>query len=219
MRFFLLSLVINVLLLLMPLKSKVINEKPKQKIVVTLNLQEKKVKSAPKIVPKPKKIEVKKVKIKPKKKPKKKIIRRVKKKKVAKKKKIEKPIKIQETLHVNKRVATPNKVIPSPSKKENNSMQGKQKKEFCVAGEDFVVLKKPDEKYPRRAMRLRIKKSVSVDVHFMADIKGNINILHVKGGNTLFQDEARKRTKKMQIKLLNKMASKCKIIQPFRFVP
>lgn len=246
MRFFLLSLVINLLLLLIPLKSNDIKQEPKQKIVVTLKLSEKKVKSAPKLKPKPKevkKIEKKKV-VKPKKKivkkrPKKKkatqkkiVKKKIVKKKVAKKikpKKVEKVI-VEKKVEKSQPIKTPivsKEIVKEPLKISAPTNRadimpvksGKVKKEFCKEGVDFVVLKRPNLSYPKRALRMRVRKSVHVDVYFRVKKDGSIEILKAEGGSGIFQKEAVKRTKKMKIKLLDLNALKCKIIQPFRFEP
>lgn len=240
MKFFLLSLVINIILLLLPLKSNTLEQKSEKKIVVTLNLKEKKVAPPPKpLPPKPKppkkakkKTQVKKIAKKPKKVVKK-IVKKTKPKKVAKKPK--KKIKPQpktadlkttntptKPLHVKNTEKTP--LNPSPKTTKHSSTQNTQtkqtqKKEFCKKGVDFIVTKKPRLSYPRRAKRLRINKIVHVDVYFKVQSGGGIVILGAKGGNKLFQDEAKKRTKSIKIKLLNKQAIHCKMIQPFRFEP
>lgn len=219
MRFFILSLVINLVILLIPLKSKPLQEKPKQKIVVSLHVKEKQVKSAPKKVSMPKKEEikkeVKKVEIKPKIKPKKVIKKRKKspKKEKKAKQKVVTPIKSE------KRILTPKEIKAPISKTHNNSIKGKKRKTYCKEGVDFKVIKKPNLKYPKRAVRMRIRKVVNVDVYFRVDMSGNIEILKTKGGSSIFVNEAIKRTQKMEIKLLSKEALKCKIIQPFRFEP
>lgn len=231
MRFFLLSLVLNLLFLLIPLKSEV--QKPRQKIVVSLHVKEKQVKPIPKKVAKPKKQEIKKEykkiekkpKIKHKKKPKK-VVKKLK-KKPKKVKKTKKAKKIVEKKVVKKEIIKPTKsekkISKEPkipiSKTHNNSLKGKEKRIYCKEGVDFRIIKEPSTKYPKKALRMRIRKVVHVDVYFRVDMSGNIDIIKTNGGSSIFVNEAIKRTKKMEIKLLNKEAIKCKIIKPFRFDP
>lgn len=226
MKYLLLSLLANILILLIPLNMHKEKKQQVHKIVVTLNLQEKKK-------------EPKKLLSPAKKQPAKKVVKKVVKKKVVKKKTLhhKKRVAKKKVLHhkkvAKKKIKTPAsqslpKVVAQntlPVNKHAKTVQkapaksSAPKKSECVENVDFKILKRPDCSYPRSAKRLRLRSAVSVNVYFKIADNGEIIILNAKGGNALFQTVAKNRTMDMKVALLNKSAVTCKIVQPFRFEP
>lgn len=213
MRFFLLSLCINIILLLLPLSSHELSQKPKQNISIALNMQENQINQ---LMQQRSKKEDKQ----PKKIVKKKIVKH----------KVKKPTKVAEKKSLHKKVSRAKKVSKSrknlksakklssvKSKKSNNSQKGDN--EFCQEGVDFKILKKADQTYPRQAIRMRMRRSVSIDVYFKIDHKNHIIIIKTIGEDGIFKNEAIKRVGNMRVSLIKKNATNCKIIKPFRFEP
>ncbi|NLK66588.1 MAG: hypothetical protein GX282_03840 [Campylobacteraceae bacterium] len=143
--------------------------------------------------------------------------------KVAQKpKKIEKP----KTKKVEKKsVATSHKKPSKPTtknitKKSNASSGGggSSKIDFCKENVGFRVLNpKTSYEFPKKAKRLRLKGSFRVDVSFKLD-GGVVNIINVKSDNKVFEEDAIRHTKELKFEILDKKVSSCVITKPFIFV-
>lgn len=84
----------------------------------------------------------------------------------------------------------------------------------CKEGVGFTVAREPEAKYPKKALMLRLSGTFRVEVDFKFD--GEINIIAVRGKNKIFNDEAVKITKELEIKAL-KNISHCIITKPYEF--
>lgn len=78
----------------------------------------------------------------------------------------------------------------------------------------FKIEREPETKYPKKAIMLRLEGKFKVEVDFKFD--GEIKILAVRGENKIFNDEAVKITKNLEIKVL-KDISHCVITKPYEF--
>ena len=78
----------------------------------------------------------------------------------------------------------------------------------------FTVAREPEAKYPKKALMLRLSGTFKVEVDFKFD--GEIKIIAVRGKNKIFNDEAVKITKELEIKAL-KNISHCIITKPYEF--
>ena len=84
----------------------------------------------------------------------------------------------------------------------------------CKEGVGFTVTREPEAKYPKKALMLRLSGTFRVEVDFKFD--GEIKIIAVRGKNKIFNDEAVKITKELEIKAL-KNISHCIITKPYEF--
>nr|WP_314091172.1 energy transducer TonB [uncultured Campylobacter sp.] len=84
----------------------------------------------------------------------------------------------------------------------------------CKEGVGFTVAREPEAKYPKKALMLRLSGTFKVEVDFKFD--GEIKIVAVRGKNKIFNDEAVKITKELEIKAL-KNISNCIITKPYEF--
>lgn len=253
MRYFLVSLVLNLALLFLPLNSRQIESaKPQETIKIKLNLtQEEPSKETREYVPpqsaeplekpmewsqetqpqpvkfepepEPEILEPKPVEPEPKK-PKED-------KKQPPKSKIKKQISPKPAQTVKDEAKfepapAPSQILPAeqsaqpssnlaPAKQPAAQDSGEAKEQnACKEGVGFTVAREPEAKYPKKALMLRLSGTFKVEVDFKFD--GEIKIIAVRGKNKIFNDEAVKITKELEIKAL-KNISHCIITKPYEF--
>lgn len=134
-------------------------------------------------------------------------------------KKTKKPIKAK------KKVEKPSNKPPiKPTSNEITNHKETQSKKaenfnFCKENVGFKVLNsKQSYDYPKKAKMLKIKGKFEVEVSFKILDNNRIEILNIEGDNKIFNDEARKLTKKLNIEVLNSKVSNCVITKPFIFI-
>ncbi len=249
MRYFLVSLVLNLALLFLPLNSRQIESaKPQETIKIKLNLtQEEPSKETReymppqsaepfewpqetqpepvKFEPEPEILEPKPVESEPKK-PKEE-------KKQPPKPKIKKQISPKPAQAAKEEpkfeplpAPAPSQILPAeqsslpssnlaPAKQPAAQDSGEAKEQnACKEGVGFTVAREPEAKYPKKALMLRLSGTFRVEVDFKFD--GEIKIIAVRGKNKIFNDEAVKITKELEIKAL-KNISHCIITKPYEF--
>ncbi|WP_346746225.1 energy transducer TonB [uncultured Campylobacter sp.] len=249
MRYFLVSLVLNLALLFLPLNSRQIESaKPQETIKIKLNLtqeepsketreqippqsaeplekpmewlqetQPQPVKFEPKpeiLQPEPVEPEPKKPKGEKKQPPKPKIKKQI------------SPKPAQAVKEEPKFEPAPSQILPAeqsslpssnltPAKQPAAQDSGEAKEQnACKEGVGFTVAREPEAKYPKKAIMLRLSGTFKVEVDFKFD--GQIQIVAVRGKNKIFNDEAVKITKELEIKAL-KNISHCIITKPYEF--
>lgn len=104
-------------------------------------------------------------------------------------------------------------LTPAKQPAEQNSGKAKEQN-ACKEGVGFTVAREPEAKYPKKALMLRLDGTFRVEVDFKFD--GEIKIIAVRGKNKIFNDEAVKITKELEIKAL-KNISNCIITKPYEF--
>ena len=104
-------------------------------------------------------------------------------------------------------------LTPAKQPAAQNSGEAKEQN-ACKEGVGFTVAREPEAKYPKKAIMLRLSGTFKVEVDFKFD--GQIQILAVRGKNKIFNDEAAKITKELEIKAL-KNISHCIITKPYEF--
>ena len=110
--------------------------------------------------------------------------------------------------------AQPNSnLTPAKQPAAQNSGEAKEQN-ACKEGVGFTVALEPEAKYPKKALMLRLSGVFKVEVDFKFD--GEIKIIAVRGKNKIFNDEAVKITKELEIKAL-KNISNCIITKPYEF--
>lgn len=257
MRYFLVSLVLNLALLFLPLNSRPIESaKPQETIKIKLNLtQEEPSKETREYIPPqsaeplekpmewPQETQPEPVKFEPEPQPeilrpepkpvKSEPIKPKEEKKQPPKPKIKKQIspkpaqavkdepKFEPTL-----APAPSQILPAeqsaqpssnlaPAKQPAAQDSGEAKEQnACKEGVGFTVAREPEAKYPKKALMLRLSGTFRVEVDFKFD--GEIKIIAVRGKNKIFNDEAVKITKELEIKAL-KNISHCIITKPYEF--
>ena len=101
---------------------------------------------------------------------------------------------------------------------KRNTEKGKEKNiNVCNEGKDFTVSYNPNLSYPIAARRLGNKGVVTISVKFHFNSSGSISIISVSGGNSIFQQEARKAASKIRVKVKNPETLKCTISKSFEF--
>ena len=244
MRYFLVSLVLNLALLFLPLNSRQIESaKPQETIKIKLNLtQEEPSKETREYVPpqsaepfeRPQETQPQPVKFEPEPKPKP-VEPEPKKPKEEKKQppkpKIKKQISPKQAQTVKEEskfepVPAPSQILPAeqsslpssnlaPAKQPAAQDSGEAKDQnACKEGVGFTVAREPEAKYPKKALMLRLSGTFKVEVDFKFD--GDIKIIAVRGKNKIFNDEAVKITRELEIKAL-KNISNCIITKPYEF--
>ena len=104
-------------------------------------------------------------------------------------------------------------LTPAKQSAVQDSSEAKEQN-ACKEGVGFTVAREPEAKYPKKAIILRLSGTFKVEVDFKFD--GEINIIAVRGKNKIFNDEAVKITKELEIKAL-KNISHCIITKPYEF--
>jgi protein tonB len=104
-------------------------------------------------------------------------------------------------------------LAPAKQPAAQDSSEAKEQN-ACKEGVGFTVAREPEAKYPKKALMLRLSGTFRVEVDFKFD--GEIRILAVRGKNKIFNDEAVKITKELEIKAL-KNISHCIITKPYEF--
>ena len=253
MRYFLVSLVLNLALLFLPLNSRQIESaKPQETIKIKLNLtQEEPSKEAREYMPpqsaepfeRPQETQPEPVKFEPEPQPEilqpepKPVEPEPKKPKEEKKQppkpKIKKQISTKPAQTVKEEskfepapAPAPSQILPAeqsslpssnlaPAKQPAAQDSGEAKDQnACKEGVGFTVAREPEAKYPKKALMLRLSGTFKVEVDFKFD--GEIKIIAVRGKNKIFNDEAVKITKELEIKAL-KNISNCIITKPYEF--
>ena len=255
MRYFLVSLVLNLALLFLPLNSRPIESaKPQETIKIKLNLtQEEPSKETREYVPPqsaepfewPQETQPEPVKFEPEPELKPEILKPEPKpvepepkkpkeeKKQPPKTKIKKQISPKPAQTVKDEpkfepapAPAPSQILPAeqsaqpssnlaPAKQPAAQDSGEAKEQnACKEGVGFTVAREPEAKYPKKALMLRLSGTFRVEVDFKFD--GEINIIAVRGKNKIFNDEAVKITKELEIKAL-KNISHCIITKPYEF--
>jgi protein tonB len=253
MRYFLVSLVLNLALLFLPLNSRQIESaKPQETIKIKLNLTQEepsketreyvppqsaeplekpmewlqetqpepvKFEPEPEILqpePKPVEPEPKKPKEDKKQPPKPKIKKQI----------LPKPAQTVKEESKFEPTPAPSQILPAeqsaqpssnlaPAKQPAAQDSGEAKEQnACKEGIGFTVAREPEAKYPKKALMLRLSGVFKVEVDFKFD--GEIKIIAVRGKNKIFNDEAVKITKELEIKAL-KNISNCIITKPYEF--
>ena len=103
----------------------------------------------------------------------------------------------------------------TPAKQPAAQKSGEAKEQnACKEGVGFTVAREPEAKYPKKAIMLRLSGTFKVEVDFK--FEGQIQIIAVRGKNKIFNDEAVKITKELEIKAL-KNISHCIITKPYEF--
>ena len=104
------------------------------------------------------------------------------------------------------------------NEQKRNNEKGKEKNiNVCNEGKDFTVSYNPNLSYPIAARRLGNKGVVTVSVKFHFNSSGSISIISVSGGNSIFQQEARKAASRIRVKIKNPETLKCTISKSFEF--
>lgn len=104
------------------------------------------------------------------------------------------------------------------NEQKRNNEKGKEKNiNVCNEGKDFTVSYNPNLSYPIAARRLGDKGIVTVSVKFHFNSSGSISVISVSGGNSIFQQEARKAASKIRVKIKNPETLKCTISKSFEF--
>ncbi|WP_298085826.1 energy transducer TonB [uncultured Campylobacter sp.] len=257
MRYFLVSLVLNLALLFLPLNSRQIESaKPQETIKIKLNLtQEEPSKETREYVPPqsaeplekpmewPQETQPEPVKFEPEPELKPEIlqpepkpvesepIKPKEEKKQPPKPKIKKQISPKPAQAVKEEpkfepAPAPSQILPAeqsaqpssnlaPAKQTAVQDSGEAKEQnACKEGVGFTVAREPEAKYPKKALMLRLNGTFRVEVDFKFD--GEIKIIAVRGKNKIFNDEAVKITKELEIKAL-KNISNCIITKPYEF--
>ena len=101
--------------------------------------------------------------------------------------------------------------------KRNNEKDKEKNINVCNEGKDFTVSYNPNLSYPIAARRLGNKGVVTVSVKFHFNSSGSISVISVSGGNSIFQQEARKAASKIRVKVKNPETLKCTISKSFEF--
>ena len=101
--------------------------------------------------------------------------------------------------------------------KRNNEKDKEKNINVCNEGKDFTVSYNPNLSYPIAARRLGNKGVVTVSVKFHFNSSGSISVISVLGGNSIFQQEARKAASKIRVKIKNPETLKCTISKSFEF--
>ena len=101
--------------------------------------------------------------------------------------------------------------------KRNNEKDKEKNINVCNEGKDFTVSYNPNLSYPIAARRLGNKGVVTVSVKFHFNSSGSVSVISVLGGNSIFQQEARKATSKIRVKIKNPEILKCTISKSFEF--
>lgn len=218
MRFFTLSLIINLALLFVPtFKLSAKNEEVTKKIEINLTPKSiEALKSNEKIEilktleakNQEEVVEIIKETIKPKTKPKKaKDIKKIIKKPQMSNKSVDENLT---QTYTNENLQTQN-----VSKISKNELK---EKDFCKENVGFKLLDaKMSYDFPKKAKKLRLKGKFQAEVTFKI-INGKIEIIEAKGSNDIFKDEAKKLTQNLNIEVLDEKVSKCLIIKPFLFI-
>jgi len=253
MRYFLVSLVLNLALLFLPLNSRPIESaKPQETIKIKLNLtQEEPSKEIREQIPpqsaepfeRPQEMQPEPVKFEPEPEPEisrpepkpveSEPIKPKEEKKQLPKPKIKKQISPKPAQAVKDEpkfeptpAPAPTQILPAeqsaqpssnltPAKQPAAQNSGEAKEQnACKEGVGFTVAREPEAKYPKKAIMLRLSGTFKVEVDFKFD--GQIQIIAVRGKNKIFNDEAVKITKELEIKAL-KNISHCIITKPYEF--
>ena len=101
--------------------------------------------------------------------------------------------------------------------KRNNEKDKEKNINVCNEGKDFTVSYNPNLSYPIAARRLGDKGIVTVSVKFYFNSSGSISVISVSGGNSIFQQEARKAAGRIRVKIKNPETLKCTISKSFEF--
>ena len=101
--------------------------------------------------------------------------------------------------------------------KRNNEKDKEKNINVCNEGKDFTVSYNPNLSYPIAARRLGNKGVVTVSVKFHFNSSGSVSVISVSGGNSIFQQEARKAASRIRIKIKNPETLKCTISKSFEF--
>ena len=101
--------------------------------------------------------------------------------------------------------------------KRNNEKDKEKNINVCNEGKDFTVSYNPNLSYPIAARRLGNKGVVTVSVKFHFNSSGSVSVISVSGGNSIFQQEARKAASKIRVKIKNPEILKCTISKSFEF--
>ena len=101
--------------------------------------------------------------------------------------------------------------------KRNNEKDKEKNINVCNEGKDFTVSYNPNLSYPIAARRLGNKGVVTVSVKFHFNSSGSVSVISVLGGNSIFQQEARKAASKIRVKIKNPETLKCTISKSFEF--
>ena len=104
-------------------------------------------------------------------------------------------------------------LAPAKQPAAQDSSEAKEQN-ACKEGVGFTVAREPEAKYPKKALMLRLSGTFKVEVDFKFD--GQIQIVAVRGKNKIFNDEAVKITRELEIKAL-KNISHCIITKPYEF--
>ena len=253
MRYFLVSLVLNLALLFLPLNSRPIESaKPQETIKIKLNLtQEEPSKESREYIPpqsaepfeRSQETQPEPVKFEPEPEPQPEILQpepkpvepESKKPKEEKKQPLKpkikkqispKPVQAVKNEPKFEPAPAPTQILPAeqsaqhssilaPAKQPAEQKSGEAKEQnACKEGVGFTVAREPEAKYPKKAIMLRLNGTFKVEVDFKFD--GEIKIIAVRGKNKIFNDEAVKITKELEIKAL-KNISNCIITKPYEF--
>ena len=104
------------------------------------------------------------------------------------------------------------------NEQKRNTEKGKEKNiNVCNEGKDFTVSYNPNLSYPIAARRLGNKGVITVSVKFHFNSSGSVSVISVSGGNSIFQQEARKAASKIRVKIKNPETLKCTISKSFEF--
>ena len=101
--------------------------------------------------------------------------------------------------------------------KRNNEKDKEKNINVCNEGKDFTVSYNPNLSYPIAARRLGNKGVVTVSVKLHFNSSGSVSVISVLGGNSIFQQEARKAASKIRVKIKNPEILKCTISKSFEF--
>ena len=194
MRYFLLSFVLNLVILFLPLHS---NEAQNSSKNITIKLNETKEQESPKIEPK---------------------INNTTPKSNPKPKNQPKPTKKVEKMEQISQKPSQNNLEKSQISNETTQInEPKSDKDICAEGVGFLITNKIEPTYPKKAILLRLKGSFRVEVEFQINKDGSIKILNINSNSEIFNEEAVKLTKKLGIKVLKDEVTNCKIIKPYEF--
>ncbi len=102
-------------------------------------------------------------------------------------------------------------------KGNGNKSSTSSSENVCREGKDFTVSYNPNLKYPISMQRSGRSGTVVVQVRLNFNRNGSVSVISASGGNSVFQNEAKKTAARIRVNIKNPETLKCTITKPFRF--
>ena len=121
---------------------------------------------------------------------------------------------------VSSGMSSENKNSSASNDRAGNSGSGEKRSSggnVCREGIDYIVNYNPSLPYPIAAQRAGISAEAVVNVRFSFTSGGKVSVLSVSGGHPSFHNEAKAATGKIRVTIKNPETLKCTITKPFRF--